>query len=175
MASTRLPNLNRVMIVGNLTRDPDLRATTAGVPVINFRIASNRRFKDNSGEWREDVCYVGVVAWQKLAESCADRLRKGSAVYIEGELRSRTFDNGDGTKRNLIKHLQHRPRAKAKPVLAEPHFQSFDQIVDHRLTFIPRRSQLRQMHRLRIAFLYRWLIVRCQCPAMLLSTLHQRA
>jgi hypothetical protein len=55
------------MIVGNLTRDPDLRATTAGVPVINFRIASNRRFKDNSGEWKEDVCYVGVVAWQNPA------------------------------------------------------------------------------------------------------------
>ncbi len=110
MASTRLPNLNRVMIVGNLTRDPDLRATTAGVPVINFRIASNRRFKDNSGEWREDVCYVGVVAWQKLAESCAAGLRKGSAVYVEGELRSRTFDNGDGTKRNLLEirayHIQ---------------------------------------------------------------------
>lgn len=110
MASTRLPNLNRVMIVGNLTRDPDLRATTSGVPVINFRIASNRRFRDNSGEWREDVCYVGVVAWQKLAESCAAMLRKGSAVYIEGELRSRTFDNGDGTKRNLLEirayHIQ---------------------------------------------------------------------
>lgn len=95
------------MIVGNLTRDPDLRATTAGVPVINFRIASNRRFKDNSGEWKEDVCYVGVVAWQKLAESCAARLKKGSAVYIEGELRSRTFDNGDGTKRNLLEIRAH--------------------------------------------------------------------
>lgn len=95
------------MIVGNLTRDPDLRATTAGVPVINFRIASNRRFKDNSGEWKEDVCYVGVVAWQKLAESCAARLKKGSAVYIEGELRSRTFDNGDGMKRNLLEIRAH--------------------------------------------------------------------
>ena len=95
------------MIVGNLTRDPDLRATTAGIPVINFRIASNRRFKDNSGEWKEDVCYVGVVAWQKLAESCAARLKKGSAVYIEGELRSRTFDNGDGTKRNLLEIRAH--------------------------------------------------------------------
>jgi single-strand DNA-binding protein len=107
MASTRPPNLNRVMIVGNLTRDPDLRATTAGVPVINFRIASNRRFKDNSGEWKEDVCYVGVVAWQKLAESCAARLKKGSAVYIEGELRSRTFDDGDGAKRNLLEIRAH--------------------------------------------------------------------
>jgi len=96
-----------VMIVGNLTRDPELRSTTTGVPVINFRIASNRRFKDNSGEWKEDVCYVGVVAWQKLAESCASKLKKGSAVYIEGELRSRNLDSDDGTKRSLVEIRAH--------------------------------------------------------------------
>jgi len=107
MSLTRLPNLNRVMIVGNLTKDPELRATTTGVPVVNFRIASNRRFKDNSGEWKEDVCYVGVVAWQKLAESCASKLKKGSAVYVEGELRSRTLDNDDGSKRSLVEIRAH--------------------------------------------------------------------
>jgi len=95
------------MIVGNLTRDPELRATTAGVPVVNFRIASNRRFKDSAGEWKEDVCYVGVVAWQKLAESCAARLKKGSAVYVEGELRSRTLDSDDGGKRSMIEIRAH--------------------------------------------------------------------
>lgn len=107
MGLTRLPNLNRVMIVGNLTRDPELRSTTSGVPVANFRIASNRRFKDSGGDWKEDVCYVGVVAWQKLAESCAARLKKGSAVYVEGELRSRTMDNDDGTKRSSIEIRAH--------------------------------------------------------------------
>ncbi len=107
MSLTRLPNLNRVLIVGNLTKDPELRSTTTGVPVINFRIASNRRFKDGSGEWREDVCYVGVVAWQKLAESCAAKLKKGSAVYIEGELRSRNLDSDDGSKRSMIEIRAH--------------------------------------------------------------------
>lgn len=107
MGLTRLPNLNRVMIVGNLTRDPELRSTTTGVPVANFRIASNRRFKDSTGEWKEDVCYVGVVAWQKLAESCAARLKKGSAIYVEGELRSRTLDNDSGTRRSLIEIRAH--------------------------------------------------------------------
>jgi len=102
MPSTRLPNLNRVLIVGNLTKDPELRSTSTGVPVANFRIASNRRFKDNSGEWREDVCYIGIVAWQKLAEACADRLTKGSAVFVEGELRSRSLEADDGNKRNVI-------------------------------------------------------------------------
>jgi len=95
------------MIVGNLTKDPELRSTTTGVPVVNFRIASNRRFKDNSGEWKEDVCYVGVVAWQKLAESCASKLKKGSAVYIEGELRSRTLDHDDGTRHSLVEIRAH--------------------------------------------------------------------
>jgi single-strand DNA-binding protein len=95
------------MIVGNLTKDPELRSTTTGVPVVNFRIASNRRFKDNSGEWKEDVCYVGVVAWQKLAESCASKLKKGSAVYVEGELRSRTLDHEDGTRHSLVEVRAH--------------------------------------------------------------------
>ena len=107
MSLTRLPNLNRIMIVGNLTKDPELRSTTTGVPVVNFRIASNRRFKDNSGEWKEDVCYVGVVAWQKLAESCASKLKKGSAVYIEGELRSRTMDHDDGSRHSLVEIRAH--------------------------------------------------------------------
>ena len=107
MTLTRLPNLNRVMIVGNLTRDPELRATSTGIPVANFRIASNRRFKDNVGEWREDVCYVGVVAWQKLAESCASKLQKGSAVYVEGELRSRALEGEEGKKRNVIEIRAH--------------------------------------------------------------------
>jgi len=107
MSLTRLPNLNRVMIVGNLTKDPELRSTTTGVPVVNFRIASNRRFKDNSGEWKEDVCYVGVVAWQKLAESCASKLKKGSAVYVEGELRSRTLDHEDGSRHSLVEVRAH--------------------------------------------------------------------
>jgi single-strand DNA-binding protein len=107
MPETRLPNLNRVMIVGNLTKDPELRSTSTGVPVANFRIASNRRFKDNSGEWREDVCYIGIVAWQRLAESCAAKLQKGSAVYIEGELRSRSLEGEDGKKRNIIEIRAH--------------------------------------------------------------------
>jgi single-strand DNA-binding protein len=115
MSLTRLPNLNRILIVGNLTKDPELRSTTNGVPVVNFRIASNRRFKDNSGEWKEDVCYVGVVAWQKLAESCASKLKKGSAVYVEGELRSRTMDHEDGSRHSLVEIRAHHIQFLDKP------------------------------------------------------------
>jgi len=110
MGETRPPLLNKIFIVGNLTRDPELRFTTNGTPVVNFRIAANRRFRDNTGDVKEEVCYIGVVAWQKLATSCADHLKKGSSVYIEGELRSRTIDSGNGSSRNIIEiranHIQ---------------------------------------------------------------------
>ena len=102
MSNTRLPHLNRIIIVGNLTRDPELRYTSTGVPVANFKIASNKKYKDDSGNNKEDVCFIGIVAWQKLAESCNKFLKKGSAVLVEGELRSRFKDNEDGSKRNLI-------------------------------------------------------------------------
>jgi len=102
MSDIRMPDVNTVLIAGNLTRDPAFRKTTNGTPVTNFWIASNRKFKDNNGQWRENVCYVGVVAWYKLAESCAENLRKGSAVIVEGELQSRSLRNDDGRNRNIV-------------------------------------------------------------------------
>jgi single-strand DNA-binding protein len=102
MANTKLPSLNKIIIVGNLVRDPELRYTSGGVPVVNFKIASNKKYKDNLGTYKEDVCYVGVVAWQGLAQSCSEYLRKGSAVLVEGELRSRIKENEHGSKRNYL-------------------------------------------------------------------------
>lgn len=131
MPATRLPNLNRVMIVGNLTKDPDLRATSTGIPVANFRIAANRRFRDNAGEWREDVCYIGVVAWQKLAESCAARLQKGSAIYVEGELRSRSLEGEGGRKRNVVEIRAHHIQFLDKNERLEDEDQDFDESGHH--------------------------------------------
>lgn len=102
MASLKMPDINNVLIAGNLTCDPSFRKTTNGTPVANFFIASNRKFKDNNGQWRENVCYVGIVAWYKLAESCYENLKKGSAVIIDGELQSRSWRNDDGTSRNVV-------------------------------------------------------------------------
>ncbi|MCK4403777.1 MAG: single-stranded DNA-binding protein [candidate division Zixibacteria bacterium] len=102
MANTKLPSLNKVLIVGNLVKDPKLRYTTAGVPVVNFKIASSKKFKGNLGIYREDICYIGVVAWQELAESCGQFLKKGPAVLVERELRSWLKENQDGTKRSFV-------------------------------------------------------------------------
>ncbi len=103
MADLRMPDINSIMIAGNLIKDPTFRhTTTGGIPVANFSIASNRRFKDNSGKWKEDVCVIGVVAWYKLAESCYQNLKKGAAVLVEGELQSRIIKTDDGYNRNII-------------------------------------------------------------------------
>jgi single-strand DNA-binding protein len=102
MPDIRMPDVNSVIIAGNLTREPSFRRTTNGTPVANFWIASSRRFKDNTGQWRENVCYVGVVAWYKLAETCAENLQKGAAVLVEGELQSRSLRGEDGRNRNIV-------------------------------------------------------------------------
>ncbi len=102
MLSLKMPDLNNVLIAGNLTKDPTFSRTNNGTPVTNFYIASNRKFKDNSGQWRENVCFVGIVAWHRLAESCFEFLSKGSAVLIEGELQSRSWKNDDGSNNNVV-------------------------------------------------------------------------
>jgi single-strand DNA-binding protein len=102
MAELKMPELNSVIVAGNLTKDPIFRQTTNNTPVVNFHIAVNRRYKDSANNWQEDVCYVGVVAWNKLADSCKDRLIKGSAVLIDGELQSRTFKTEDGKNRTIV-------------------------------------------------------------------------
>jgi single-strand DNA-binding protein len=102
MADLKMPELNYVLIVGNLTKDPIFRTTSNNTPVVNFSIASNRRYKDRNNTWQEDVCYIGIVAWNKLAESCHQRLRKGSAVLIEGELQTRQWRSEDGSYRSIL-------------------------------------------------------------------------
>ncbi len=102
MAELKMPELNSVIIAGNLTKDPIYRKTNSGTPVANFSIASNRRYRDSKDEWQEDVCYVGVVAWNKLAESCRDKLKKGNACLVEGELQSRTFKTEKSDSKTIV-------------------------------------------------------------------------
>lgn len=102
MADLKMPEINYVIVAGNLTKDPVFRQTTNNTPVVNFSIASNRKYKDSLNQWQEDVCYVGIVAWNKLAESCRDRLKKGNAVLVDGELQSRTWKTEDGHTRSIV-------------------------------------------------------------------------
>ncbi len=97
-----MASLNKVLLIGNLTRDPELRYTPGGVAVANLRLAVNRKYKDKSGELKEDTCFVTVTAWDKQAETCNQYLQKGSAVFVEGRLQSRSWETSDGQKRNTI-------------------------------------------------------------------------
>ncbi len=98
----RMPDLNLILLAGNLTNDPKYSETRNGTPVVNFYMASNKRFKDRAGVIKEDVCFVGVVAWDNLAISCRDNLQKGSSVLITGELQSRKLFSEDGLGRNVV-------------------------------------------------------------------------
>lgn len=97
-----MANLNKVFIIGNLTKDPELRYTPSGMAVVNLRVATNRRFRDKNGEQKDEACFITVVVWDKQAEACNQYLRKGSPVFIEGRLQSRSWEAQDGSKRNVI-------------------------------------------------------------------------
>jgi single-strand DNA-binding protein len=91
--------LNKIIVIGNLGRDPEMRYTASGQSVTSFSVASSRRYTTASGERREETEWFNVSAWGKLGETCNQYLTKGSRVYIEGRLRSRTYETRDGQTR----------------------------------------------------------------------------
>jgi len=97
-----MANLNKVYLMGNLTRDPELRYIPSGAAVTNFNMAVNRVYSTQSGEKKKDVCFIRVVVWGKTAEACGEYLSKGSPVFVEGRLQSRSWVTQDGQKRNTI-------------------------------------------------------------------------
>ncbi len=97
-----MASLNKVFLIGNLTKDPELRYTPSGVAVANLRLAVNRKFKDKTGELKEETCFITVTAWDKQAETCNQYLQKGRPIFVEGRLQSRSWETTDGQKRNTI-------------------------------------------------------------------------
>lgn len=91
-------SLNKVMLIGNVGNDPEMRFTPNGNPVTSFRIATNRVFSTPEGEKKQETDWFTVVAWNKLAEQCNQFLNKGKQVYVEGRLRNRSWDGTDGQK-----------------------------------------------------------------------------
>ena len=94
-------SLNKVTLIGNLTRDPELKYTPQGTAVCSFGLATNRGWTTKTGETKEDVQFHRIVAWQKLAELCANLLSKGKKVYLEGRITYRSFEGKDGVQRQL--------------------------------------------------------------------------
>ena len=99
-----MPNLNKVMLMGNLTRDPELRHTPSGTPVADFGLAINRRYKDGHGELQEEATFVDITAWGRQAEVLQEYVRKGDPLFVEGRLRLDEWEAKDGSgKRRMLK------------------------------------------------------------------------
>jgi single-strand DNA-binding protein len=86
-------SLNKVMLIGNLGRDPEVRYTASSVPVATFSIATNESWQDQDGNTQERTEWHNIVAWRKLAEICHQYLRKGSKIYVEGRIQTRSYDD----------------------------------------------------------------------------------
>ena len=94
-----MASYNQVILMGNLTKDPELRYIPSGAAVCNFGLAVNKKYTDSQGGKQEDVTFIDVVCWNKLAEACAEYLHKGSPAFVEGRLKQNSWETEDGGKR----------------------------------------------------------------------------
>ena len=115
-------SLNKMMIIGNLGADPELRYTPSGKAVTNLRVAVNNNRRGPDGEWVEETLWLRVEVWEQAAERLAEQLRKGNKIYAEGELRAREYDGNDGQRRTSLElrfarvvTLERRPREEGGP------------------------------------------------------------
>jgi len=120
-------SLNKVMIIGNLGRDPEMRYTPSGQAVTQFTVAVNRNYRGQDGNWQEETEWFRVVAWAQLGERAAENLRKGMKVYVEGRLQTRQWEDQQGQKRytteliaNQVTNLDRRPREEGEGGFAPP-------------------------------------------------------
>jgi single-strand DNA-binding protein len=125
VSDLRLPSVNKILISGRLTRDPEVRYTQSGTAVATLGLASSRAYRDpkESSGWKEEVCFVNVVVWAEQAERVGNTMKKGSAVFIEGRLQSRSWETDDGTRRTAIEIRADRvqlldKRGDAQPAMA---------------------------------------------------------
>jgi single-strand DNA-binding protein len=94
-------SVNKVILVGNLGKDPELRYTPSGAAVATFSLATTERYKDRNGDQQEKTEWHNIVAWRQLAEICGKYLHKGKQIYIEGRIQTRSYDDRDGNKRYI--------------------------------------------------------------------------
>ncbi len=114
MADLRLPQLNKVLLVGRITQEPELRFIPSGQAVMDLRLAVNRRYKDKNDAWQDDTCYVTATVWGDQASRLKERVKVGVPVFVEGRLKSRTWEAKDGTKRSALDVQADRVQVLAK-------------------------------------------------------------
>ena len=110
-----MPAVNVILLVGNLTRDPEVRYSATGTPVATLGLAVNTRVKGQDGQWREEPCFIDVVVFGNQAEACAEYLNKGDPVLLEGRLQYRTWEDQQGNKRSKHEVMAFRVQFLPKP------------------------------------------------------------
>jgi len=116
----KMAGLNKVMIIGNLGTDPEMRFTPNGNPVTSFRIATSRNYTSPEGERKQETEWFDVVTWNRLAETCNQFLIKGKRAYVEGRLRTRNWEGQDGQKRSRIEIIANRVLFLDRQATASP-------------------------------------------------------
>jgi single-strand DNA-binding protein len=114
-----MASYNKVLLMGNLTKDPELRYTPQGMAVANLRLAVNRKYRTKDQELKEEVCFITAVVWNKQAETCNQYLHKGSSVFVEGRLQSRSWEDNTGAKRSVIEVRAERVQFMGSPGAAK--------------------------------------------------------
>ena len=132
--------LNKVQLIGNLGKDPELRYTASGTAVASFSVATTERYKDRDGNKKEDTTWHNCVVWRQLAEICGKYLHKGKQVYVEGKIKTRSYDDRDGVKKYVTEIIvdqmvmlggadgQAKPQAAKPQAPPEPAFDPNDEI-----------------------------------------------
>lgn len=121
-----MASLNKVFLIGNLTRAPELRYTPSGMAVADMRLAVNRSYTTQGGEKRDETCFLTTVVWGKQAESCSQYLDKGSPIMVEGRLQTRDWETKEGQKRSVVEVVAERvqflgrPKTAGAPAASEP-------------------------------------------------------
>ena len=119
-----MASFNKVLLMGNLTRDPELRYTSGGTAVASFGLAVNRKFKQGE-EWKDEVCFVDITVWAKQGENCAEYLSKGSLAFVEGRLNYQTWEAEGGQKRSKLEVVANNvqfltPKGSSPQIETEP-------------------------------------------------------
>lgn len=138
-------SLNRAQIIGNLTRDPEMRQTPGGIAVASFGVATNFQWTDQSGQKQEKVEFHNMVAWRRLAEICGQYLRRGSKVFVEGRIQTRSWEGEDGQKRyrtEIVVDNMIMLDSKGRPMDEGPTGTAadFDQFTDQAADSAPRKA-----------------------------------
>ena len=110
-----MASFNKALLMGNLTRDPELRYIPSGSAVTSFTVAMNRVYKLQTGEKKEETSFVRVVVWGRMAETCGEYLKKGSPVFVEGRLQSRSWETEEGQKRSAVEVIAENVQFLGRP------------------------------------------------------------